>query len=306
MMCSHNKGCIIVEKGQVINEAPFTSGVGNLKAMAYANHVDAYFLVINHKVYKKTISGLHQDLWIGGFTFGYNHHTPFEYSVKNRRIFTMIGTKTIAVINPEKKEVEFQLPLSFADYIMDYKFFGENHEFIAFVTWNRYIAVFKYDAEKKEGSIITHLHYPAYPGKPGDHGMHLSVDPKRHVFMVTNTYTSNHHGLHSRVTTFELWNNRFTLKHSLNEFGLPRIEALNFVKYYKNHVIFIGVDQAKGGNTHLFRYNLHTGVAIEDTAKRVSHLEDYTHYLDRYGDWFYYTGRHGGLNRVQVYESEGL
>ena len=166
LICTDGLGYALVVNGKVRNEAPFDAGAKTMYNVVYASHVNAYFLILDKKIYRKTLDGLHPELWVqvsGGF--GWNIHTPLIYSPKNKRIFTVKGTKTIAVIDPSKKGVvDFELTVAFASHIHDLRFVGENHEYVVGLTWNRYVFLVKYDASQKKGVLVNSLHYPETVG----------------------------------------------------------------------------------------------------------------------------------------------
>ena len=292
------KGYTLVENGEKKAETRFPAGVDFLEGICYARNVDAYFMVLHRKLYNLGTKTTQLELWIDQ-TIGWSHHTPLEYSDKVKRILTSVGADKIAVIDPRYKAIEFEYDLGKDHNIVGYKFIGRNHEYIVFLTWYRHIGLMKYDPNTKKGSIITKLQFTEHSSVSGETALYFEMDSTQKVILVSTTYQDGT-WFHSRMIAFELWNNKFILKDFVSDPKLKRIEAIRFVRYHKNFAIFVAVDQADGGTTHLFKYDIETGKLTEDTRKRVPVGEHLAKDLLRVEDWFYYTGKKGNLRKLRL------
>ena len=296
-LATDKKGYVLYEGGKLIDQGHFKADANFFKSMVYVKDVDAYFMVLSYKIYKKEVNGLNPQLWVDG-KFGWNSNTPMEYSPKNKRIFTTMPRNTIAVIDPKTNGVEFSLNVAGPDYIMNYRFIGKNHQYVIFASWNGRIGLFKYDTETKTGHVITLIQIPNHYGPSIDN---LEVDSTEKVVLVSML---NEKGYQTNMVVYELWNNRFTFKSSVAYTdNFHRIRALSFDKYYQNYATFIGVDTSSQGLIDVVRYNIHTGVLSRETEKVLASGEDYVRDLDRVGEWFYFAGKRGKVFKTRLVDT---
>ena len=301
LMASYGKGFVLFENGEKVDEGSF-SGTNQLYDTVYVRQSDSYYLLIGGVIYKKQINGLSPEVWINdGIGFGYD--APFVYSEKLERIVTQKGKNIFAIIDPNQKEVEFELPFTFADYIVSLKFFGENDEYILFATWNRYVGVLKYDKGSKQGEIIAKVHYP---GHHFEKAHSVDIDSRNRVIMVSTLDRRN--ARTQNLYAFEFWNNVLTLKDSLDISDISRYigaNGLRFFKSYQNYAVFVAVDTGtSGGFLNIFRYDYYRKVIVRDTEKTISALESYIKNLRYHEGWFYYTGIGGKLMRIALFSGK--
>ena len=299
---SQGNGYKLFENGQKVDEGAFSAGANDLVNAVYVKDCDCYFMILSGKLYRKRIDALSPEIWIDNQGFGvglwWNHHTALYYSEKLKRIVTVKGDKTIAFIDPNKKEIEFQLLFGFADHLMDVKFFGENDEKILFVAQNGYVGIFKYNLNQRKGQIISKIHYP---GSGEQRGSAIDIDSRNKVALISTLHCRQSPCKLSTIKAFEIWNDQLTQTASLDvDDGSHWIKGLRFVKNDKNLSIFVGVDTADRGNVHTYRYNSLTKVLTQERQKRVSTQEETPMKLVRLDEWFYYTGQDGKLMRVKM------
>ena len=299
---TQNKGFKLYQNAKLISEGKFNSKANYLMGMVYASRVNAYFLLLNKKIYRWSVDGLHKELWADE-GFGRNENTPMLYSEKSNRIFALKGTNNIiAVIDPSKKGVEFEMKLDFADYIVRYRTFGENDENVVILTYNRYLVLFKYDINTKCGEIVAKESYPSFRN---DYGWSFDLDSKNQNILVTNSYGNGKGGWFlSRILAFELRGQKFVFKSSLDVFdGSGYVSAFRFVRYYKHEAVFIGNDVHSTGSTQIFTYNLLTGNIVKDNRKNQRNFAVYSFDFRFYQGWYYFIGWEGKLMKTRVYNS---
>ena len=287
----------------------FVSGLFAIKQpkAVYVKDYDCYFIAATEgNLYKKSADASSPILWIEE-KFRGTHHNPLVYSEKQKRLFTTLGANKIAVIDPRKEgEIEFQVELPSGSTVMNIKFFEQDREeFALILTYDRYLYLFKYHTEAKEGKIITRAHYPAYKN---DWAAGIDIDPSGKVIMVTHYYwVTEKPSKFSLVLVFELWGNRLTqMAQLIQEDGTYWMQALEFAGYYGGEATFIGIDRAHGGDFQLFRYNIYTNEIKSDRQKRVRHHKEGHPQktgsivnMAKHHDWLYYTGD-GKLMRARV------
>ena len=296
-LATDKNGYVLYEGGKKINDGHFKENANFFKSIVYVKDVDAYFMVLSHKIYKKQINGLNPDLWLDG-NFGSSWITPFEYSSKNKRIFTTIAKNAIAVIDPKTQGVEFQLRLDFTKYIQRYRFIGKNHEYVVFGTWNRHLGLFKYDTKAKTGHLVTKVQVQSQHCPYIDN---LEVDSTEKVLLVS---CLNAKLIQANLAVYELRNNRFTFKSSVAYTGdFKKIRALVFYKYYDNFATFIAMDSSSQGLIDVVRYDIHTGELSRENEKILASGAANVGALQRLGELFYLAGQGGQVCRVRLVDS---
>ena len=299
---TEGKGILIVENGKKVYEGAFASGSNDILNAVYVGDCDCYFLILKGKLYRKEINGLSLELWInGGFGFtAWGQHSTLAYSEKHRRILTMKQPKTLVIIDPKTKEIEFEMVPNFGDHIMNAKFFGENDEYIMFVTLNRYVGILKYDSNQKKGQILTKAHYS---GHSGEYGTSLDIDSSNKIILASSYICGASYCRMTQITAFEFWNERLTKTASLNVLDETYwMKGFRYVKNHKNQAIFVGVDSGVGGTTHTYRYDSYKRVIHEDIQKEVPTQEHAIWALKKHKNWFYYTGSDGKLMRLKIFD----
>ena len=190
------KGYILIEDGKKIEERHLSHGANDIMNGVYVKECNCYFLIISQRIYRKNIDTSPPVIWISG-SFGWHQHVPFLYSEKQKRIVAVKSKKSLAIIDPINRKIEFELPISFANYIFSVKFFGENDQYLVFATLNRHVGIFHYDFEAKQGKVITSI----YQGGPdSDQTLAVDINAKNRVILVC---TNNQSGVKSRIMAFE-------------------------------------------------------------------------------------------------------
>ena len=65
------------------------------------------------------------------------------------------------------------------------RFFAENDQYIFFLSEHRYLGLFKYNKETKNGEVITKMQCPGY-GADEEYSQSLDIDSRNKVVMVTH------------------------------------------------------------------------------------------------------------------------
>ena len=182
MVGTDQKGFVLVDNGAKVDEGSFHSSANKLWNIAYAKQPDCYFLLISNKLYKKKLNSHSPEEWVSG-GLGWSVHTPLIYAEKQNRIWTVKGTKSIAVINPDQKGIEFELQIPNVSWIMDYVIFGEKDQYVALIANSHFLVLIEYDVEKKRGKVLTQQHV-TIPGC--NTGYNLAIDSMSKVIMVTS------------------------------------------------------------------------------------------------------------------------
>ena len=315
LMATKGKGYIIVENGEKIYEHEFRSGVDFPYKAFYLKDCNCYFLLLSGKLFKKGIDGLSAEVWVdGGLGLeisGWGTHNTLAYSSKLQRMVVNKSQKTLVVINPTKKGIEFEFQTDVGGGIGSSEvqikycgFLGENDEKILFITHNRHLGILRYDTNSKKGEIIAKAHYPGQNGEGADV---FDIDSRNKVILITNYVCVGGGSCPlSSITAFEFWNNKLTQTASLNvRDGTESMHAFKFVKNHKNQSIFVGIDTGTNGgaSARIYRYDSHAKVISEDKLKRLESREIGTLDFIKHEDWFYYSGKGWKLMRLKTIDS---
>ena len=293
---SKGKGILVIENGKTVYEGAFSSTASDIYNTVYVKDCDCYFLILSGKLYKKSIDSLAPQLWInGGFEWpGWGQCASLLYSEKTKRIVTIKRKRAIAIIDPNQKEVEFELEVDFADEIREIRFFGEKDQNLVFLAYNRHVGVLEYDPTTKKGEIISKIHYS---GQIVDFGISLDIDSTNKIILVTNSQNNQI----TRVVALEFWGKRLTQTAELHVHdGTRWMGSFSFVESYKNQALFLGVSSMDGGTTHVYRYDSFHKRITDEVQKRVVSREQHVWGFVKYGDSFIFSGDRGLLMSAKL------
>ena len=301
-------GIKIIENGEEIyirlaTEAPHYEIYG----AAYINTLNTYLFYDG-----KTSAILRKDIddqppypFIEDLPLGYKEGSFFRYSkVNNRLLAIQYVDKTqqkIVIINPEKKEVEFDLEGA-GDHINELRLLGEKEDRIVAVNPKGQLVLYEVDYEQKTGSILGR-HQIELSREKEEYALSVSECQKQKYLYVEiarkgegDTY------LCSRIAIFRLDGDNFVQETIVDMSGSDTSEKYQIhpCGYAGKYALWVGFSFWNPRVCHLYAFDTESGELRELKEKNQEHGLEAILKVERLDGKFYFTGNGAKVLRLSV------
>ena len=270
-----------------------------LSGIIYVRRLDAYFLCLEGKIYRKDIDGKREYIWMN-IPNGCRPGRSFQYSDLNNRLIVAKNQQHIAVIDLDQAKVQIEMAKDHGQKITQFCLFGPKEDQVASLTLDGWISIYRFDVISSRG-WIEDVQYVELEEKRGEMGNSISVCPKgRYVCVETSSKDLK---ISSKYFIFELKNKELILKASQDVLS-QNLDAKTFVTcygYLGAHLLFLGFTGSKAnGKAIIIEYNEDYNGVFENCWKSVLHEESLPLEMKRLGDSYYYCGQKGSIMRLNL------
>ena len=289
------KGLKVVEEAsQIYSEALPGIRPATIKDLTYVDHLDCYLLIYNYKIFRKDLTESAPYPFLDFFC-GFRLGGSFRYSKKNKKLIIAKTGFEIAVVNLERKIIEFGVKSANRMKITDFKLFGRKEEKIVSVDNSGLICLYSISYDLKK-ICAKHSHQLDLIEGRTEEGLSLGVcDQSRYVMVSLIDYTTYKS---SRLFVFEVKGPLLTKLATLDEHAsmLNPKYSLEFFRSVGEHLLWVGVS-VNNGFVFVYDFDRESGELKELVEKRAVHQEECPWKIQRFANQFYYIGKKASLMR---------
>ena len=297
MMITNSKGLRVIKSGIEVysNHLPEDQFINGA---TYIQHLDCFCFIQGMKLYKKGLDKnppfVHMTLKKPIFFAFY-----LKYSAINRRLFISTNYKYLSVINIDKKvaEMVFLRPKE-RIHIQKYQVFGEKGNKIATAASEGFVQLHVLNFGMKKVLAVNCVKIHVCDERL--ESVHSLAVCENHKFILVELRLSHH--FCARILVLEVSGNSMTQKALIDQYDQKIRFSISLAccGYYRDHILWVGLENQQSTRVLLYDYDLETGELRELREKRMSQGEDEPCETQKIGSCFYYTGKGGKLMKLSL------
>ena len=302
IICTHKDGFSHMENRCLVYQGELPGADNWVDDLVFVRHLDCYLMVSYNKIYRKDM----------------DDEPPYEYleqkvasrtgscmlySEINQRLIVHKRGNTVAVVNLEDKKEEIVVTENgFAGDIVDFRLSGGRENNIIALTSQGCLLQYQFNYSRKSGTVAKTCKFSlnrSRKEKPASLAVCLAgkyilveIEGQRSNTKVCSrmlVFMANRTGF-SQVAELDVYNNSLIgLKHALACYG-----------YSGDHLVWVGLASGAYGLAQAYDYNLQTRELTELRDARLMHGEADPMKLQRLGDTFWYIGKYGRINSMDL------
>ena len=290
---THFGGLVVTENNVRIYSERFSSQNKSLNSIIYIEHLNCYLLHHENQIFRKDINNQQPFLFID-VTFSFRPGGCFRYSKVNRKLIIVKDRKNVAVINFERRRVDFEIKSNNDSFIQDLRLFGKGERKVVYMTNLGCISVCCLSYDLRKLCFKSSYQVQLETEKP-ESSVSLAVyDQGKYILAGTASINP----LQScRMLILRLKDRSIIHTATLYEQAQQGVAngvkfALEFWRRIQGHILWIGLS-CLDGFVHVYDFDAKSGELRELVDKKVKHQETNPWILQSLGDKLYYTGYKG-------------
>ena len=299
----YQKKIIIIENGAQLCSKRLPGEFPIIFGMIYVKPLNAYLIQLKNKIYRKDIDTNDPYVFLD-VRCGVKANAIRYSDIHNRLIINKEET-SVAVINLETKDIEFQVEKDKGNMIRGLKFVGQEQNKLVSVTLDGFVSLYELDFEKKVGFITSYLKLNVKMAASQKVTSMAVCDRGQYVLVNYGSILRERdvdQAIPSSIAILKVEGN-FLVKKAEIELLSSKMrwcQCLECCGYSGSHVMWLGLTRGESGFTQMYDYNMETNELKELLDKRMIHKEKTPLNIHRIGNDFYYCGRDGKLMKLRI------